>query len=81
MKVGTNHPLLERVLIKWGDLILMFWIRTCVMELVIWNCEMLKRVENVRNKPFLYLVNDPCKVKSLSMCAVNWIKPTTLHST
>ncbi len=58
MKVGTNHPLLERVLIKWGDLILMFWIRTCVMELVIWNCEMLKRVENVRDKPFLYLVND-----------------------
>jgi hypothetical protein len=68
MKVGTNHPLLERVLIKWGDLILMFWIRTCVMELVIWNCDLLKRVENVWDKPFLYLVNNPCKVKSLSMC-------------
>jgi hypothetical protein len=53
MKVGTNHPLLERILIIWGDLILMFWIRTCVMELVIWNCEMLKRVENVPDKPFL----------------------------
>jgi hypothetical protein len=37
MKVATNHPLLERILIKWEDLILMFWIRTCVMELVIWN--------------------------------------------
>jgi len=52
MKVGTNHPLLERILIKWV-LILMFWIRTCVMELVIWNCEMLKRLGNVPDKPFL----------------------------